>query len=90
MILMARAPITALVLLTLLTAGCGGAAAPPPEPKPPVGTEEALSAAPAAGTEDSSEDTAPEPGEIVAPPPAYGNKVVRGKRPNKPRPGKDR
>lgn len=75
---------TLVCVTVLLCVACGGAA-PPPEPQLPDAQEEAVSATPESNR-DSTDEADSEPGEIVAPPPAYGNKIVRRRRPEKPAP----
>ena len=72
---------TLVCVTVLLSVACGGAPPPPPEPQLPDAQEEAVSATP-----ESDRDSTSEPGEIVAPPPAYGNKIVRRQRPEEPAP----
>jgi hypothetical protein len=60
------------VLLGVLTTACGGKAVPVPESPPPRVVEPSTLAEPAP----ESESPAP----LVAPPPAYGNKVVLARR----------
>jgi hypothetical protein len=75
-------------ITVLLYPACGGAA-PPPEPQLPDAQEEAVSATPEPAR-DSTDEGESDPGELVAPPPAYGNKVVRRRRSDKSAPNSTR
>jgi hypothetical protein len=62
------ASVSLAVLFGVLTTACGGKAVPVPETPPPRVIEPSTLADP--------KPAEPEPAPLVAPPPAYGNKVV--------------
>jgi hypothetical protein len=66
------ASVSLAVLFGVLATACGGKAVPVPETPPPRVTEPSTLADP--------KPAEPEPAPLVAPPPAYGNKVVLARR----------